>query len=211
MMRRKLLSTIILLLSFATVAPARVLPGGPVFNRLRVGLEWGYTQTFFLARSYTYISDDGYRVYEKSVGFHWSANAQILAQAGYILGERSLVSLCAGYMGMGKDNRLLPLALRYTFFPRAVYNDGFFVYGQGGVAWHVHTTAGKTAVLGVLGGGYRVRLSDTCNLDLLVGLKGLIDRPAIPDPARPGSIPEQNIRRNIAGYCALDFSVAVSF
>ena len=63
----------------------------------------------------------------------------------------------------------------------------------------------------MLGGGYRVRLSDTCNLDLLVGLKGLIDRPAIPDPARPGSIPEQNIRRNIAGYCALDFSVAVSF
>ena len=47
--------------------------------------------------------------------------------------------------------------------------------------------------------------------DVIPVLKGLIDRPAIPDPARPGSIPEQNIRRNIAGYCALDFSVAVSF
>ena len=211
MMRRKLLSIIILLSSFMSGASARVLPDGPVLNRLRVGVEWGYTQTFFLARSYNFISDDGYRVYDKSVGFHWRANAQITAQVGYILGERSLVSLCTGYMGMGKDNRLIPLALRYTFYPRAVYNDGFFLYGQGGVAWHIHTTAGKTAVLGVLGGGYRIRLTDTCNLDLLVGLKGLLDHPAIPDPARQGNIPEQNIRRNIAGYCALDFSVAVSF
>lgn len=211
MTRRKILLIIILLSSFMSGASARVLPDGPARGRIRVGVEWGYTQTFFLARSYNFISDDGYRVYEKSVGFHWSANAQVTAQAGYILGRRSLVSLCAGYMGMGRDNRLIPLALRYTFYPRTVCNDGFFFYGQGGMAWHIHTTAGKTAALGVLGGGYRVRLSDTCNLDLLVGLKGLIDHPAIPDPARPGSIPEQNIRRNIAGYCALDFSVAVSF
>ncbi len=211
MMRRKLLFIILLMSAFASSATARVLPDGPVFNRLRVGVEWGYTQTFFLARSYNFISDEGYRVYDKYIGFHWSSNAQITAQVGYILGERSLVSLCGGYMGMGRDNRLLPLAVRYTFYPRAVYNDGIFLYGQGGVAWHTHTTAGKTAILGVAGAGYRVRLSDTCNLDFLVGLKGLLDHPAIPDPGRSGNIPENNIRRNVAGYCALDFSVAISF
>ena len=84
-------------------------------------------------------------------------------------------------------------------------------YAQGGTAWHVHSTQGRMAWLATLGGGYRLRLSTDARLDLLVGLKYLHDHPSIPNPEGPGNVPEHNIRKNNAGYCALDISLAISF
>ena len=211
MMRHKLLLIIVLLVSISASASARVLPAEPPFNRLRFTAEWGYTQGFFLYRDYNFISEEGYRVYDRSHGFNWSPNAQFMARLGYPLSARSVLSLCTGYMGVGKDNRLLPVTLRYDFYPRSFYEDGIFVYAQGGTAWHIHTTAGQMALLASTGCGYRFRLCDGCALDLLVGVKYLRDHPALPDPERPGNVPEHNIRKNVAGYCALDFSVAISF
>ena len=211
MMGRKSLIIIILLSSFAASAPARVLPSGPPFNRFRVGVEWGYTQCLFGYRDYNFFSEEGYRVYDRSYGFHWASNAQLTLQVGYALGERHLVSLLGGYIGMGKDNRLIPVAARYTFFPRSLYEDGFFAYAQAGAAWHFYSMAGQTALLGAGGAGYRFRLSDDCSIDLLVGLKYLRDHPKLIDPDRGINVPEHNIRKNVAGYCALDISIAVSF
>ena len=211
MMRHKLLLIIVLLVSIAASASARVLPAEPPFNRLRFTAEWGYTQGFFLYRDYNFISEEGYRVYDRSYGFNWRPNAQLFAKVGYPVTDHSLLTLCGGYMGVGKDNRLFPIALRYTFFPHTYYEDGVFYFGQGGAALHVHTTAGQTALLAAAGAGYRFRLSYDCNLDLLVSLKYLHDHPALPDPEWPGNVPEDNIRKNVAGYCALDFAVSVSF
>ena len=135
MMRRKLLIIIILLSSFVSSVSAHVLPSGPPFNRFRFGVEWGYTQCFFGYRDYNFFSEEGYRVYDRSYGFHWAANAQLMLQVGYTLGERSIVSLLGGYIGMGQGNRLLPVAARYTFFPRSLYEDGFFAYAEAGAAW----------------------------------------------------------------------------
>ena len=211
MMRRKLLLIILLLSSFLSSATAGNMTGKPPFNRIRLTVEWGYTQCVFLYRDYNFISDEGYRVYDHSRGFNWRPNAHFMARVGLPLSAHSVLSLCTGYIGVGKDNRLLPVTFRYDFYPHAFYEDGIFIFAQAGTAWHIHTTAGQMALLGTTGCGYRFRLSNDCALDLLMGLKYLRDHPALPDPERPGNVPEHNIRKNVAGYCALDISVAVSF
>lgn len=210
-MRRKLLSIIIILVCIQPLASARLLPGGPLFDRFLAGVEWGYTQCFFLSRDYNFYSEEGYRIYEQDQGFSWHANAQILARVSYALGNRSMLTLLGGYMGMGENNRLFPVQLRYSYFPKSFLEDGLFAFAQGGVAWHTHAAAGQPAMLGSLGGGYRLHLSEDCNLDLLVGFKYLRDHPSIPNPEGPGNVPAHNIRKNVAGYCALDISLALSF
>lgn len=196
---------------FSLSLAARPFPDKRFFDRFVVGVEWGYTQSLFLHRDYNFISDEGYRVYEQDFSFLPHANAQVLATLGYRLSEVALLSLYGGYMGMGKDNRLLPAMLRFSYFPSTDSEEGLFAYGQGGVAWHVHATAGRMAWLGAAGAGYRFRLSYDTNLDLLIGVKYVHDHPSIPNPESPGNVPEHNIRKNNAGYYALDLSIAINF
>ena len=211
MMKRKLLTLAILLISLAPYAKGRTIAAGSFFDRFVLGAEWGYTQCVFQTRNYNFISEEGYRVYEKNSAFYAHANAQILANIGYRLSEQVTLSLYSGYIGVGEQNRLIPALLRASYFPSTDSEDGLFAYAQGGVAWHVHSTEGRMAWLGTLGGGYRFRLSYDTHLDLLIGIKYLHDHPSIPNPEGPGNVPERNIRMNYAGYCALDISIAVSF
>ena len=177
-------------------------------GRFTVGLEWGYTQGFYLARSYNFFSEEGYRIFEDNKGFLFTPNATVLAQFGFHLGDRLTLSLHSGYLGVGENNRLIPALLRLGFYPSTHSEDGLFAFVQGGAAWHEHEVLGGLAWLGSGGGGYRIHLGSSCNLDLLLGLKYLHDHPAIPNPEGPGNVPEHNIRRNDAGYCALDLSIA---
>ena len=211
MMKRKLLTLAILLISLSPCATGRTIPAGSFFDRVVLGMEWGYTQCFFLSRNYNFITEEGYRAFEKSDAFYFRPNAQVLANVGYRLSEQLTLSLYGGYIGVGEQNRLIPALLRASYFPSTDSEDGLFAYAQGGAAWHVHNTEGRTAWLATIGGGYRFRLSYDTHLDLLFGIKYLHDHPSIPNPEGPGNVPERNIRMNNAGYCALDISIAVSF
>lgn len=211
MMKHKLLTLAILLISLSPSATGRTIPAGSFFDRVVLGMEWGYTQCFFLSRNYNFITEEGYRAFEKSDAFYFRPNAQVLANVGYRLSEQLTLSLYGGYIGVGEQNRLIPALLRASYFPSTDSEDGLFAYAQGGAAWHVHSTEGRTAWLATLGGGYRFRLSYDTHLDLLFGIKYLHDHPSIPNPEGPGNVPERNIRMNNAGYCALDISIAVSF
>lgn len=211
MMKHKLLTLAILLISLSPCATGRTIPAGSFFDRVVLGMEWGYTQCFFLSRNYNFITEEGYRAFEKSDAFYFRPNAQVLANVGYRLSEQLTLSLYGGYIGVGEQNRLIPALLRASYFPSTDSEDGLFAYAQGGAAWHVHSTEGRTAWLATIGGGYRFRLSYDTHLDLLFGIKYLHDHPSIPNPEGPGNVPERNIRMNNAGYCALDISIAVSF
>lgn len=209
MARRKLLTIILLLASLS--ASARVLPDGWFFQRFRLGVEWGYSQCFLLFHSYNYISEEGSRFYDQTSELHLQPNGLILGYIGMDLGERLNLSLYGGYLGVGRDNRLFPIMLRGSWFPRGTHDDGGLFFAQAGPALHGFPEGRKVAWLGSLGGGYRFRLSDDCFLDLLGGIKILYDHPLIPNPEGPGHVPARNIRKNDAGYCALDLTISVSF
>ena len=210
-MLRKIFIFTILITALSLPVRGRTLLGVLDTGRFTIGMEWGYTQTFYFARSYNFISEEGYRVFEDDRGFRFSPNASVLIGFGYHLNDRVCLSLQTGYLGVGENNRLLPALMRLSFYPETNSEDGFFAFAQGGAAWHEHDVLGGQAWLGSGGGGYRICLGAGCTLDLLVGLKYLYDHPAIPNPEGPGNVPGPNIRRNDARYCALDLSIAVSF
>ena len=63
-MRRKLLSIIILIISVSISSDAH-LPDSWFFQRLNMGLEWGYTQSILRTWDYNILSEEGYRIYDQ--------------------------------------------------------------------------------------------------------------------------------------------------
>lgn len=209
MMRRKLF--IIIFLLQALIASART-PDGSFISRVRLGVEWGYSQGFLQVWNYNFISQEGSRFYDNSAEPRLQPNGIVIFLAGMDLyQDRIHLGLAAGYAGAGRDNRVFPLLLRFCYFPKSTHADGIFVQLQGGPALHLHPVWRQPAWTGSVGGGYRICLSDELNLDLTAGIKYLYDHPLIPNPEGPGNVPERNIRKNDAGYCALDLTIALSF
>ncbi len=208
--RKVLIVSILVWVSSWCSAQSR-MPDTWFFNHFRIGVEWGYSQCFFLYRNYNIFSEEGYRIHERYAGMHLRSNGAFYGQIGFDFARKYNLALYAGYIGVGENNRLLPIQLRASFFPHTTVEDGIFTYVQGGPAWHTLTGGYQLGWLATLGGGYRITLSADCNLDLLVGVKYLWDHPRIPNPDGPGYTPAHNIRRNDAGYCALDLTIAVNF
>ena len=201
--------TIILLFVSSLASHAR-LPEDWLLSRFHYGLEWGYSQCLWLHRDYNITSVEGYRIYEKSQGFYLKPNGMLLGRVGYPLSEEFELSLLGGWMGTGKDNRFFPLLMRLSWY---FQEEGFFAHVQGGVAWHTPAGGGFAKMAGTAsaGSGYRIALGSGLNLDFMVSARYLHDHPLIPNPEGPGNVLDHNIRKNLAEYLSLDFSVALSF
>lgn len=202
---------LIILLSVIFTGASAQAPDTWFFRHFRLGAEWGYSQCFYRDWDYNYYSEEGYRVYDSQQGFLFHPNGIVLAQLVYGIGERFDAALCAGYLGAGEDNRLLPLLLRLYYFPKTRAADGVFSWVQGGPAWHVRPEGRPAAWTESLGAGYRIALTSGCSLDFQLGVKFVQDHPLIPNPEAPGYVPGRNILKNNAGYCALDLTAAFSF
>ena len=209
-MRRKLILISILILASSLVSEAR-LPDSWFFRRFNMGIEWGYTQCCVRTWDYNIVSEEGYRIYERDGELMFHPNASLYGQIGFLLNDYLVVALYGGYVGVGKDNRLLPVQLRMNWFLDPVDEDGGFFYLQGGPAFHLHLQNNRPAWLFATGMGFRHRLNTECNLDLSFGLKLLNDHPLLQNPEGPGYVPAHNIRKNNAGYYALDISLGFNF
>ncbi|MCR4824023.1 MAG: hypothetical protein K5849_01570 [Bacteroidales bacterium] len=188
------------------------MPDNWFFSRFRIGMEWGYSQCFYRGWNYNFISEEGSRFYDRSYELHLKANGIVLGQIGFNMNkDRFNLSLLSGYIGVGENNQMIPFLLRFSYYPRTAAEDGMFAFAQAGPGLHIFPGEREAAWLASLGAGYRITLSLDCNLDLLLGIKYLYDHPLIPNPEGPGYVPRRNIRKNNAGYCALDLTLAVNF
>ena len=210
MMRRKLLLIIALIVATSLSSEAR-LPDGWFFRRFNLGVEWGYTQGLFQTWDYNIVSEEGYRIYDKDGEFLFHSNASLAGQIGFLLNDYFVVALYGGYAGMGNGKRLIPVQLRLSWFFDPLDEDGGFLFIQGGPAFHVRMQEMRPAWLFASGFGYRLRLNYDCNLDFSLGVKYLNDHPLLPNPEGPGYVPMHHIRKNNAGYYALDLSVGFNF
>ena len=209
-MKRKLLLISILLLAASFFSEARP-PDSWFFRRFNMGLEWGYTQCLVRTWDYNIVSEEGYRIYDHDAELMLHPNASVLGQVGFLLNDYLEIAVYGGYVGMGKGNRLLPVQLRLSWFLDPMDEDGAFFYYQGGPAFHLHLQETRPAWLFATGVGLRRRLNSDCNLDISLGLKYLNDHPLLPNPEGPGYVPAYNIRKNDAGYYALDLSLGFNF
>lgn len=209
-MRYKVLLVISLALGLCQRSQAR-LPDSWFFRHFSFGMEWGYTQCFWQSRNYNIVSEEGYRIYEKDKDLYFKANAGWLGQISFQPYEKLVLGLYGGYVGMGRDNRTLPLLLRASYFPHSAWEDGWFGFAQGGPAFHFRNQSTRQPWLVSAGAGWRSCLSYDGRIDLLVSVRYLIDHPMIPDPEGPGYVAPQRILKNNANCFALDISMAISF
>lgn len=159
------------------------------------------------------VSEEGYRINEKTQGPLLYPNGTVMLSAGYDVTDHMRLSLNMGYAGIAEGRRVFPALMRLSYFMQGTRADGFFTYAGAGAGLHASSRLNREApsLLADLGEGYRLRLNRSCCLDFLLSVKCAFDRPPIPNPDGPGYATAENIRSNFAGYYAVGFSVAVSF
>lgn len=209
---RKHLSILIVLLFSTTILEAK-LPDTWFMRHFKVGVEWGYSETFYKYRHYNIVSDEGYRIDEASRGFYFFPNGQLSFRVSYDVTDKFSLSLGTGMSGTGDDCRLYPVTLRLGFFPHTTLSDGFFTFIEGGlgIPAPLDNEQESKAAVGYVGEGYRLALAPHCFLDLMIKLQYLYNRPLIDAQDGQGYVPESSIRQNMAGYCSIGISAALSF
>jgi len=200
-----------ILIFIACISSEARLPESWFFNHFNVGLEWGYTQCIARTWDYNIISEEGYRIYDEGREWMFRPNGSVLGQIGFLLNDDFVIALYSGFVGVGEDNRLMPVQLRLSWFPGPPDEDGAFFFFPGGPAFHLRQQETRPAWMFASGIGFRHRLNYDCNLDISLGLKYLNDHPLLPSPDGAGNVPAHNIRKNDAGYCALDLTLGFNF
>ena len=211
-MRRKRLLCIFLALVSPLLLNARG-QGDKFIDRVQFGLEWGYSQNIFRYHHFNIISDDGYRIDEKTEGLLFDPSGLLLGNVGYDLSDRFNIALYSGYSGFAGANRVIPIALRLSVFPGStIFEDGFFSFVEGGAGLRFKQLETQApALYASIGEAYRVKLSPYVNLDFALCLRVVFDTPMISHPTGKGYVAQENIRANAAQYYALNFSIALNF
>lgn len=181
-------------------------------GKMRVSVEWGFTQTLYRHHHYNINSSEGYRINENTGRFDPHANADALIGINYCPKEKFYMGFYSGYMGIYENSRVFPFLLRLGIFYNDFSKDGFQTFMDGGIGLCPpgHSSRSNAAVFGV-GEAYRMILGGRWALDFSLSLRCAADSPPIDNPEGAGYVQKQNIRTNKAEYFALNFSVAVSF
>ena len=182
--------------------------------RVRYGLEWGISPTFMQSRDINYISAEGYRVDEDWSGHKFDVNGLVMAEFGVNLNDYFALSLYAGYAGLEKGNRVFPLLLRMSAFPKGMTSDGIIIFADGGAGFHSaipDASTPPTAIIADAGTGYHLALSRSIGLDFLLSLRGSFDHTLIKDADTGNWVPDADIRRNATRCYALCFSIGLNF
>ena len=180
---------------------------GAKVNRFVFGVEWGYTSSLFNIYHNNYLSPEGIRVDDKGFEFDYSSNGHILAGVSYAFARKYEAGMYLGFIGVAQDRRLVPLSLRATFYFDSYLSDGLFCYLDGGPAFGENQ---NVTLIGKLGGGYRMKLSDHFCLDFILSFHICSDHPNIFDNDDQ-QITGDDLRRNDATYGGLNFTLALRF
>lgn len=178
--------------------------------RLCYGIEWGYSATIHEAHHYNYLCEEGYRLDDVGASFLYSSSATALITFGVNTFNHLTFSIASGFSAIYESRNVIPVMGRIAYYPAGLATDGIFVRIGAGAGFET-SEVGREAVLETIGAGYRISLARAVNLDFSFNLNGAQAPSHIIDPDTGYNVPERNIRRNSAGYYALNLSVALTF
>lgn len=205
-MTRKLLIPLLLLLSL-TSARAQS-------TRITYGAEWGFVPALFNSHHFNYIANEGYRFDDSNSGPCFMPSGEILAVLGLDLGRYADISIKSGLLGISSGNRIIPVELDASVFLRGNASDGLFFYGGAGMGVHSHKETVpdlKPCIFSRIGTGHRIVLDRYVSVDFKAGISAAFDHVNIIEADTGTYVPGHNIRRNSAGYYALNISIALNF
>ncbi len=208
---KKIILALSLFLSFLTLGAQENRPS--LMERLRFGIEWGYSQTLFNNYKYTILSAaEGYKMSDNGRGLYMEPHLLCHFNVAYIVNDNISTAIVGGYEGIGESTRVFPLMFRMDWYYDSIYEDGFFSFVEVGPGFQENSGfKRKTAFLAGLGEGYKLCLSSRFSLDLMLDLSFAYDNPPIQNPDGPGYVMEHNILTNFSEYYALSLSLRVNF
>lgn len=175
-------------------------------SRVTFGVEWGIALPFVYICHRDFMVGEGYRVSDDGTYWHIHANGEILGHIGYDLSERLNLAVYAGYSGICKDFRVIPVSARATYCMAGTSGNGPLAF----VDYGVGLNSGKDVNIGKLGFGYRFGVQGGTHVDfLLVGrLSGSC--PDIIDPDTRLPVPTERIFRNIQTVGSVGLSMSIT-
>lgn len=204
---RRIIIASLLLLSGACAAYAK----GPL---MKYGIEWGISSNIYYDIQLNYVTEDGYRIDDSSYGLSFITNGHIMGNVGMNIKNQMDISLLSGYMGVSRNNRMIPVLLRLGYHFNSIENDGLFCFLDGGAAFHISREGEpvrKPAAMTDAGMGYRFILTRRANLELMFNVKGTFDSLLVTDPNTGEFIHETNIRNNKAFFLTLNLGIGINF
>jgi len=180
----------------------------------KYGAEWGIGANIFYDKQLNYITEEGYRIDDSVAEGAFIPNGQILGSIGINATGRFSISLMSGYLGVSRNNRMIPILLRAGYHFNGLESDGLFAFIDGGIGIHLRKTwepERKPAGMTDAGMGYRFILTHRTSLDLLFNVKGTFDTLLVTDPDSGEFIKENNIRKNNAFFLTLNVGLGINF
>jgi len=179
--------------------------------RLKIGLEWGYTNTLYRLYHFNYIeSVDGYRVDENGADFIYYSNGHITASLSLEFLNNWSVGIHSGYMGIYQRRTIVPLDMRLSYYFKNYSQDSWLVFVEAGSGFHISESIENT-IVGRLGCGYRVALSSRLGLDFMTSVQISGDHPAIYDFNNSLYVDGDHLRCSDYLYSALNFTIGLTF
>ena len=174
--------------------------------RITYGAEWSYIATLNTTYHHNFRALDGYRVNEKGSTMMYNGNGELLAHIGINFGIHYNLALYAGYGGLYEG---------YTVFPVSLRNTWLFGDSPEKSRWLCFIDAGagirpgdRDAITGKAGFGYRLSLSRSVKLDLLLAYRFSYAETSFCDP--DGPVPDHRIMRNNNYLSALNLGIGIT-
>lgn len=178
--------------------------------RFRYGLQWGYSAKAATSLEYTFFNSYGTRISDgQPLTLDYYTNAFVSADLGIEFLDYLGFTLKAGYRGVAKDYRIMPLELQFTLFPMRYDQTGIFLFGSGGFALYNWSMEDMVNLMSA-GIGLRRNLSRKISLDGF--LRGnLITCSPLPEDQYEGTIPRDRTVYSRAQHISIDLGLALYF
>lgn len=178
---------------------------------VRIGMDWGYGMDAYRYWNLIYLdSEVGYVVQDQDSEFPARPYAFYTLSVGFEPSSWMGISFFSGIMGVSRGRSLLPIGLKADILPRGNSASGPVVSAAAGTAFNTDFIYSK-AVFGILGAGWRFRLNDDWNMDLLMRTRICRDFPPIWDEGNRNYVEESLIRKNYNLSVSLEIGVCISF
>lgn len=204
-MRRGLLTYILI---FCCAAVSGQTHEG-ILSKLTFGAECSYAATMYSFEYHYFKNSDGAREVIDKGEFLYDSDSEFSLHCGYNFNNCWNLSLYAGYTGIGRFHKAVPISLRATrYFGDNPLNNRWFAFLDIGSGISIKDIP-EEIISGKIGGGYRLSLSKYTKLDFLLSLRGVRTHPDImiyDDEAVP-----ENVYTNEGFITSLSFGIGLTF
>ena len=204
-MRRGLLTYLLLLC--CTVVMGRSHEES--IKKFTFGAECTYSATLYSFEYHYFKNNDGAREEIVSGSFLYDSDSEFALHCGYNFNNYWNLSLYAGYTGIGKFHKAVPISVRATrYFGENPLKDRWFTFIDLGSGLSVKSYP-EEIITGKIGGGYRLSLSRRTKIDFLLSVRAVHTHPDI--SIYDHAAVRENIYTNSGVVTSLTLGIGITF